>query len=89
MGPVWCYWAFPVERFCGSLLPAVKSRKHPYACLDHRVRDIAQLSQIKVLYGLTRELDLSDRGEVMKSGVPQTDCKFYSGTRIAGILIHV
>ncbi|KZV77781.1 hypothetical protein PENSPDRAFT_679310 [Peniophora sp. CONT] len=71
MGPVWCYWAFPTERFCGSLLPAIKSQKHPYACLDHRVQDLSQLLQIKVIFGLTDDLDLSDRKAVMPSGVLQ------------------
>lgn len=61
MGPLWCYWEFVMERFCGSLLPAVKSRKHPYVSLAHRVRDIAQLSQIKLIYGLSDELDLSNQ----------------------------
>ncbi|KAJ7854394.1 hypothetical protein B0H14DRAFT_3449595 [Mycena olivaceomarginata] len=27
IGPMWCHWAFVMERFCGSLVPAVKSRK--------------------------------------------------------------
>lgn len=58
-GPVWCYWAFVMEQFCGSLLPAVKSRKHPYSILAHHIRDIAQLSQLKVVYHLEKELDLS------------------------------
>ncbi|KAI0268891.1 hypothetical protein BC834DRAFT_952266 [Gloeopeniophorella convolvens] len=69
MGPVWCYWAFPMERFCGSLLPAVKSRKHPYICLNHRVRDIAQLNQIKLLYNLTDQLDLSEQRASMATGI--------------------
>ncbi|KDQ06134.1 hypothetical protein BOTBODRAFT_87909, partial [Botryobasidium botryosum FD-172 SS1] len=50
-GPVWCYWAFAMERFCGSLLPAIKSRKYPFSSLSHRVRDVAQLSQLKLVYG--------------------------------------
>jgi hypothetical protein len=50
MGPVWCYWAFPMERFCGSLLPAIKSRRYPFASIDGRVRDLAALNQIKMIY---------------------------------------
>ncbi|KAL1684480.1 hypothetical protein GGG16DRAFT_68216, partial [Schizophyllum commune] len=25
MGPVWTYWAFPMERFCGRMQRAVRS----------------------------------------------------------------
>ncbi|KAJ7258553.1 hypothetical protein C8J57DRAFT_1073613 [Mycena rebaudengoi] len=58
IGPMWCFWAFVMERFCGSLVTAVKSRKHPFTSLAHRIRDVAQLSQIKLLYRLSDELDL-------------------------------
>ncbi|KAL1686983.1 hypothetical protein GGG16DRAFT_63249 [Schizophyllum commune] len=67
-GPVWCYWAFPMERFCGVLGRAVKNRKHPYISLSHRVRDVAQLNQIKLIYCLSDELDLSDSKEAEVNG---------------------
>lgn len=75
MGPIWCYWAFPTERFCGSLLPAVKSRKHPYTSLAHRAHDIAQLNQIKLIYNLTEELDLSERKELELGRQRFQDCE--------------
>lgn len=75
MGPLWCYWEFVMERFCGSLLPAVKSRKHPYTSLARRVRDIAQLSQIKLIYGLFDALDLSDRKSRANTAERINDCK--------------
>ncbi|KDQ15040.1 hypothetical protein BOTBODRAFT_82915, partial [Botryobasidium botryosum FD-172 SS1] len=56
MGPVWCYWAFAMEQFCGSLLPAIKRKKPPFSSLDHHVRDVAQLSQPKSIYSLAKEL---------------------------------
>ncbi|KDQ10940.1 hypothetical protein BOTBODRAFT_84360, partial [Botryobasidium botryosum FD-172 SS1] len=49
-GSVWCYWAFAMERFCGSLLPAIKSRKHPFSSLDHRARDVVQLRKLRLIY---------------------------------------
>ncbi|KDQ11951.1 hypothetical protein BOTBODRAFT_79689, partial [Botryobasidium botryosum FD-172 SS1] len=49
-GPVWCYWAYPMERYCGSLQRAIVSRRFPFASLDKRVRDVAQLDQLKSLY---------------------------------------
>ncbi|KAF8607087.1 hypothetical protein BDV93DRAFT_405053, partial [Ceratobasidium sp. AG-I] len=53
IGPVWCYWAFPMERFCGVLACANKSPLYPFASLDWHVLEVAQLSQMKLVYGLT------------------------------------
>ena len=55
-GPVWCYWAFAMERFCGAIGQHVKNRRNPYASLDRRARDIAQLQLVKLKYGLMGEL---------------------------------
>ncbi|KAA1474205.1 hypothetical protein DENSPDRAFT_860222 [Dentipellis sp. KUC8613] len=49
-GPVWAYWAFPMERFCGLIRPAIKSRKHPDASLDRYLLEVAQLFQITLVY---------------------------------------
>ena len=71
-GPVWCYWAFSMERFCGMLANSGKSRRFPYVSLSNRICDIAQLNQIKILYGLEKELNLDD-----ESGTGQSfdECK--------------
>lgn len=64
-GPVWCYWAFPMERYCGKLQPALRSRRFPYAALDRFVLEHAQLTQIKLTSGLIDELSLrTPRGSV-------------------------
>ena len=55
-GPVWCYWAFTMEHFCGAVSQHVKNRQNPYASLDQRVRDLAQLQMVKLKYGLMDEL---------------------------------
>ncbi|KAF8868361.1 hypothetical protein BD779DRAFT_1452035, partial [Infundibulicybe gibba] len=68
VGPVWCYWVFSVERFGGGLVPSVKNRLHPYTSLANRVRDVAQLCQIKLIYGLAHELNLSDERDMEQSG---------------------
>ncbi|QRV79766.1 Transposase family tnp2 [Ceratobasidium sp. AG-Ba] len=68
MGPVWCYWSFAMERFNGSLARATKSRRFPYSALDRRVLEVAQLGQIKLIYGLTDELDLEDRRDNIVRG---------------------
>ncbi|KAJ7042829.1 hypothetical protein C8F04DRAFT_1029722 [Mycena alexandri] len=58
-GPVWCYWAFPTERYCGSLQPGIRSRRFPWASLDRYVLENAQLTQIKALYNIFDELSLT------------------------------
>lgn len=65
-----------MERFCGALGRAIHNRRFPYACLDKRVRDLAQLDQIKTLFNLWEELDLSNRRQVEKSGVRIPNCTF-------------
>ncbi|KAJ7752315.1 hypothetical protein B0H16DRAFT_1546550 [Mycena metata] len=66
MGPVWCYWAFPTERFCGSIGPGIRSRRFPWASLDRHVFENAQLTQIKVVYNVADELSLTDPPEDIK-----------------------
>jgi hypothetical protein len=47
-----------MERYCGELLPNIKSRRYPYKSLDHYVTARAHLTQIKLLYNLHDELSL-------------------------------
>ncbi|KAJ7937833.1 hypothetical protein B0H13DRAFT_2302305 [Mycena leptocephala] len=70
MRPLWCYWNFPTERFCGS---TIHSRKHPFTSMAHRLRDVAQLNQLKLLHGLKDEVDLSDAREEERSGIGLPD----------------
>ncbi|KAF7964582.1 hypothetical protein HWV62_5467 [Athelia sp. TMB] len=68
MGPVWCYWAFPMERYCGSLQPAIRNRRRPYASLDHYALEVAQLTQIGNIYNISDVLTLKKpRGDVRGS----------------------
>ncbi|KAJ7256046.1 hypothetical protein C8J57DRAFT_1075207 [Mycena rebaudengoi] len=60
IGPVWCYWAFPMERYCGTLTPGIRSRRFPWASMDRYVLELAQLTQIKTLYNVTHQLALCD-----------------------------
>lgn len=57
-GPVWAYWAFPTERYCGRLQPVIRSRRYPFANIDNYVVAAAQLSQIKIRYNLDEQLSL-------------------------------
>ncbi|KAI0683538.1 hypothetical protein C8Q76DRAFT_662367 [Earliella scabrosa] len=51
-GPVWTSWAFPMERYCGALQPAIRSRRYPYASLNRYILDKARLDHIKLKYSL-------------------------------------
>ena len=56
-GPVWVYWAFPMERYCALLQRAVlNSRRHTYVTLDKFVTENAMLNQLKMRYNLFSEL---------------------------------
>ncbi|KAG8681010.1 hypothetical protein FRC11_001700, partial [Ceratobasidium sp. 423] len=52
MGPIWCYWAYPMERFCSFIINSVKSRRYPYANIDERVLNRARLQMILQKYRL-------------------------------------
>ncbi|PBK74577.1 hypothetical protein ARMSODRAFT_878567, partial [Armillaria solidipes] len=58
MGPVWCYWAFPMEQYCGKLQPSIRSHHFPYRSLDRFVLESTQLTQLQILYKLHDELAL-------------------------------
>ena len=53
-GPIWTTWTFMMERFAGSLLSAVKSKKKPNRVLALHVRRGAQLNVIKWKYNLDK-----------------------------------
>lgn len=74
MGPVWCYWAFPMERYCGSLQPAIQSRRFPYASLDRYVTENAQLTQIGVIYNISEELTLRPPRDSIRGSYKEPSC---------------
>jgi hypothetical protein len=78
IGPVWTTWAFPIERFCGSLLPAVKSRRFPYASLDRHVTEGAQLLQIKLARDLHEVLDLRPQKRAVQGQFLHPSCEYFA-----------
>ena len=58
MGPVWAYWAFPMERHCGEILRHIRSRRFPYASINKYITSRAQLTQVTLLYDLHEKLRL-------------------------------
>ncbi|KDQ54188.1 hypothetical protein JAAARDRAFT_135904 [Jaapia argillacea MUCL 33604] len=51
-GPVWAYWAFPMERYCGSIQPAIKNWHYPWASINRYMIEKARLTEIKLKYNL-------------------------------------
>jgi hypothetical protein len=60
--------------FCDSLVPVVKSRKYPFTSLAHHICDVTQLTQIKLLFSLNVELDLSADKAAVDTGFILDDC---------------
>lgn len=74
-GPVWAYWAFPMERYCGALQPAIKSRRYPYPSIDAHVVASAQLTQVKLRFNLEDELSLRPaRNDTIRGALTHPAC---------------
>lgn len=76
MGPVWCYWAFPMERYCGTLTPDIKSRRFPFASLDRNVVERAQITQIGLTYNIAHELSYHRKERARRGVFECGDCMF-------------
>ncbi|KAJ6592451.1 hypothetical protein B0H19DRAFT_1204792 [Mycena capillaripes] len=84
-GPVWAYWAFPMERFCGRLQPCIKSRRFPFASIDGHVVAMAQLSIVKVQHAL--DLCLGPPKVELANGAfqhPSCTCALLPPRRLSG-----
>jgi hypothetical protein len=70
VGPVWASWAFPTERYCGYLTPAIKSRRHPWTNIDSHVVNMAHLQNVTIKFNIESELSLKpkpiDRGHYIE-----------------------
>ena len=76
LGPVWVYWAFAMERFCGRLQRYVASRLHPYATLDRRVLELAQLHAVTANFSLQRHISKAYQlKQTEEKGFRLPDCK--------------
>jgi hypothetical protein len=78
-GPVWTYWAFPMERFCGRLKQAVSSRRFPWSRIDNHVTSIAHLDAIRMCYNLEDTVSLTRKKQPSGSvlSFPETsDCEY-------------
>ncbi|KAI0373517.1 hypothetical protein BV20DRAFT_1033834 [Pilatotrama ljubarskyi] len=76
VGPVWVYWAFLMERFCGHLLPAIKSRRSLWQSLDNYIELDGLLRHVQVLYSLDSELDLEPQRESRRRTLTDPQCEW-------------
>ena len=76
MGPVWCYWAFLMEHYCGTLQPAIQSHHFPYASIDRYVTENAQLTQIGVNYNISEELALRPPQDGIRGSYKNPSCTY-------------
>ena len=89
-GPVWCYWAFPMERYCGILRRAIRSRRFPYASLARFVCETAQLTQIGNVYDIAGTLALRAPPSLPGDfSHPQCMSVYYSREYSASILMFI
>ncbi|KAL5635302.1 hypothetical protein ACGC1H_004176 [Rhizoctonia solani] len=96
LGPVWCYWSFPMERFCSFVGGVVKSRRFPFENIARRIRDTAQLQVIRHLYGLHNTLsflrpDRKEDDDLESDGVeilPEYERAILSGQCAKKLKVH-
>ena len=78
-GPVWAYWAFPMERYCGRLQRAIRSRRFPWSNLDEHVLATAQIKQVGLRYSLEHELSFKpDPKDYVEGQFAHKNCEFFS-----------
>ena len=73
-GPVWCYWAFPMERYGGhEVKPGITSRRFPYSSLDQYLLQKTRLRQLGIIYNISEQLSLEEPKEEFSPQFPE--CK--------------
>src|SRR5262245_27970137 len=75
--PVWATWTFPTERHCGSLTPAVMSRRFPFASIDRHVTEVTQLTQIKMFHRLDDALSLQAPSHTVAGQFSDPNCNVF------------
>lgn len=77
-------WSFYMERYCGFLKRALRSKRNPWQNLDEIVKHFAQLAQLRVKYDLDDELLTTAHQEMNVSSAEQVfeECTFSLDARI-------
>lgn len=75
-GPVWAYWAFPMERYCGHLQRAIQSRRFPYVNINRYLVDTARLNHITIWYHLNDCLNMKSQKMPLDHVQTFAECMF-------------
>src|ERR1700734_1103053 len=75
LGPVWAYWAFPMERHCNTILQCVRSHCHLYKSISNFTIAVAQLNLIRLLYNMLDKMDLDPKRSETNKFI-YDDCKY-------------
>ena len=78
LGPMWAYWAFPMEHYCSSLTPAVCSRCFPFPSIDRYITEQAQLTHIKMFHSLHNILSLQSAKHDVVGFFSDPACKYFN-----------
>lgn len=65
-----------MERYCGKLVRAVRSRRFPFPSIDRYVTELAQLTQIKMYYRLKDILSLKPSRAAIPGQFSDPGCKY-------------
>ena len=77
-GPIWVTWTFYMERFCGILKSALRSRKRPFANLNARIMRSSCISLLRLLYDVDEELGIKPFKELKEGERVYPECKLCS-----------
>lgn len=73
-GPCCYNWSFVMERWCGSLVIAVKSRHKPFVTLSLRLLHLAQLATIETSLATAGALNLYPPVRMRKEKRHRREC---------------
>lgn len=84
-GPSWTTWTFFMERFCGSLKRALRSKRYPWANLSKRALHISWRNQLAYRYDLKEELSepnncYRDSDDLTRNEKRYKNCEYSSGS---------
>jgi hypothetical protein len=76
LGPPWAYWMFAIERLCGEIPQAIKSRRFPFEAINNHLENMACLSS--VLLRFKHQLQQLEAPSPHDHGITLGDgCKLY------------
>ena len=89
VGPVWTYWAFPMERFCGTVQRHIKSRRFPFSSIDRYLVSVTRLEHLGIRFNIRETLALKpNKGELPRGSFTHASCKYLCTPSLFGPIIN-